>query len=96
MEWNTFVDDAKEMGTSLLDTFSSAFNNAMGELLFTATTLTDPTQAFQPTDLFDLTWWQANVIIAYVIHLHIIKLIQRKKYMSKEWALDEMWLLHWR
>ena len=40
MEWNTFVDDAKDMGTSIFETFSSAFNNAMGELLFTATTLT--------------------------------------------------------
>merc|ERR1711953_1518176 len=30
MEWNTFVDDAKDMGTSIFETFSSAFNNAMG------------------------------------------------------------------
>jgi len=29
MEWNTFVDDAKDMGTSIFETFSSAFNNAM-------------------------------------------------------------------
>ena len=36
MEWNTFVDDAKDMGTSIFETFSSAFNNAMGELLYTA------------------------------------------------------------
>ena len=40
MEWNTFVDDAKDMGTSIFETFSSAFNTAMGKLLFTATTLT--------------------------------------------------------
>ena len=50
MEWNTFVDDAKDMGTSIFETFSSAFNNAMGELLFTATTLTtSPTQTLKPT-----------------------------------------------
>ena len=42
MEWNTFVDDAKDMGTSIFETFSSAFNNAMGELIFTATTSTIP------------------------------------------------------
>merc|ERR1712131_202262 len=29
MEWNTFVDDAKDMGTSIFETFSSAFNTAM-------------------------------------------------------------------
>ena len=40
MEWDTFVDDAKDMGTSIFDNFSSAFNTAMGKLLFTATTLT--------------------------------------------------------
>ena len=40
MEWNTFVDDAKDMGTSIFETFSSAFNTAMGKFLFTATTLT--------------------------------------------------------
>ena len=40
MEWDTFVDDAKDMGTSIFDNFSSAFNTAMGKLLFTATMLT--------------------------------------------------------
>ena len=49
MEWNTFVDDAKDMGTSIFETFSSAFNNAMGELLFTAMIWTNPTYTFKPT-----------------------------------------------
>ena len=39
MEWDTFVDDAKDMGTSIFDNFSSAFNTAMGKLLFTVVTM---------------------------------------------------------
>ena len=46
MEWNTFVDDAKDMGTSIFETFSSAFNNAMGEFYYNH--FTDPTYTFQP------------------------------------------------
>ena len=38
MEWDTFVDDAKDMGTSIFDNFSSAFNTAMGK--FTEITMT--------------------------------------------------------
>lgn len=62
------------MGTSIFETFSSAFNNAMGKLLSTAITLITQPTLFQPTSLtyVNPTWWKANVIIAYHIRLRYL------------------------